>query len=256
MTNNLTKCFNKDVEIKASSDADKMRFEGYLARFDNVDSYGDVIQKGAFVNTLNKAKKEGRVLPVLKQHGTMGGFSGDDTPIGYFEDAYEDSKGLYVKGVLFSTTEGKNMYALLKEAPLGTMGMSIGYRVVGKKTASEEEYRKTGVVQYLTEIDLREGSIVTFPANDQARVEDVKSEALRWRGLEKHLAKNGFSASEAKKAVSLFKSFEPTAPTAEESKAEQDTQAVKSLSDSLKEAEAEMERQEALRSLKNFVENL
>ena len=249
-----TKCFGAK-EIKASGDKNdgKMRFEGYLACFDNVDSYGDVIEKGAFLITLSQAKSEGKVLPVLKQHGSWGSIAGDDTPIGYFEDAYEDEKGLYVKGVLFSTDEGKNMYTLLKEAPLGTMGMSIGYRVIKGRCAREEE-RQKGAYKILTELDLHEGSIVTFPANTKARVEDVKADALHWRSLEKHLNKNGFSAAESKRAVSLIKSFDGKEDT-EEPK-EDTTSAAKILAESVKAAAREMEKQEALRGLKNFVDSL
>jgi uncharacterized protein len=249
-----TKCFGAK-EIKASGDKNdgKMRFEGYLAYFNNVDLVGDIVEKGAFLNTLSQAKSEGRVIPVLKQHGTRGSLAGDDTPIGYFEDAYEDEKGLYVKGVLFSTDDGKNMHTLLKEAPVGTMGMSIGYGIANKRCAREEE-RQKGAERVLTELDLREGSIVTFPANTKARVEDVKADALHWRSLEKHLNKNGFSAAESKRAVSLIKSFDGKEDT-EEPK-EDATSAAKILAESVKAAAREMEKQEALRGLKNFVDSL
>lgn len=196
-----------DYDCKAASTDDKMRFEGYLAKFDNVDSYGDIILKGAFAKTLDETAKEGKTIPILEQHGGWGMAAIDNTPLGYFEDLKEDDSGLYVKGVLFSTTRGSDMYRLLKEAPKGAMGMSIGFRTIGQRLATEDEYRTIGVRRYLTELKLLEGSIVTFPANEEARVEDVKSEALRWRELEKHFRKNGFSSSEAVKAVSLVKSF-------------------------------------------------
>ena len=221
-------------EIKASADSDKMSFEGYLACFGNVDSYGDVIQKGAFAVSLSEISAEGKTVPVLEQHGGWGIASADYTPLGYFDDLKEDDIGLYVKGVLFSTSRGKDMYALLKEAPKGAMGMSIGYRTVGQKIASEEEYRSTGVRRFLTEVKLLEGSIVTFPANEKARVESVKADAMRWRELEKHFRRNGLSSSEAVKAVSLVKSFggfPGIAPEPEDSGIKELTEALNAVKD-------------------------
>lgn len=197
-------------EVKAESDSDgKMRFSGYLAYFGNVDSYGDVIIEGAFSKTLREHKREGRIVPVLEQHGGWGVGAMDMTPIGYYESLKEDSKGLWVEGVLFSTYRGQNMHTLLKEAPKGAMGQSIGYRVMKERTPDERETRKTGVMRYLEELKLYEGSIVTFPANEKARVEDVKAASLFWRQLEDAFKKDGFSRDQAKKAVSLVKASTP-----------------------------------------------
>lgn len=196
-------------EVKAAKDENdgKMRFEGYLAYFDNVDSYGDVIEKGAFKATLRQTQKEGKTIPVLEQHGWLG--ANGYTPIGYYENLKEDSSGLYAEGVLFGNTAGKDMYTLLKEAPAGAMGQSIGYRTLKQRIPSEEEARKTGVYRYLEELKLLEGSIVTFPANDKTRVEHVKAASMFWRQLEEHFRKGGFSKEQAKKAVSLVKSSTP-----------------------------------------------
>lgn len=193
-------------EVKAtSSDDGKMRFEGYLAYFGNVDSYGDVIEKGAFAKTISDAKSTGKTIPVLEQHGGWGINSTDMTPIGHYEDMWEDDKGLYAKGVLFSTAKGKDMYTLLKEAPKGAMGQSIGYRTMGYRKPTDEEQRATGVKLFLTEIKLMEGSVVTFPANDKARVEDVKAEAQKRRNLEKHFKEHGFSSQDSVKIVALIR---------------------------------------------------
>ena len=131
--------------------------------------------------------------------------SGDYTPVGYYEDLWEDDKGLYVKGVLYSNTRGKDMHILLKESPQGAMGQSIGYRTVASRVPTEEETRTTGVKKYLTELKLMEGSIVTFPANEKARVEDVKAEAQKRRDLEKVFKEKGFSSSEATKIVAIIR---------------------------------------------------
>lgn len=196
-------------DIKAAQETDgKMRFSGYLAYFGNVDSYGDVIEKGAFLNTLKEARRTGRTIPVLEQHG--GWFVNTDmTPIGYYEELKEDDRGLYAEGVLFSTSRGKDTYTALREAPKGAMGQSIGWRPVKTREATEQERRKTGAYRFLEEVELWEGSIVTFPANDKARVEDVKSASLFWRTMEERFRDKGFSREDAKTAVSLVKSSTP-----------------------------------------------
>lgn len=195
-------------EVKAAPDSDgKMRFSGYLACFDNVDSCGDVIVKGAFTKTLRDHKS--LPVPVLEQHGGWSMTSGDLTPIGYYESLKEDDTGLYAEGVLFTTPRGKDMHTLLREAPKGAMGQSIGYRTVKQRIPDAAETRKTGVMRYLEEIKLYEGSIVTFPANKKARVEDVKAASLFWRQLEDAFRKDGFSREQAKKAISLVKASTP-----------------------------------------------
>jgi hypothetical protein len=83
----------------------------------------------------------------------------------------ENSKGLKVTGQLFAlgTEKGQYLYEGLKSGALD--GLSIGYVpkkfVVGTKPS--EPRRK------LQEIDLKELSIVTFPANDRATISGVKA---------------------------------------------------------------------------------
>lgn len=200
----------KTVELfdfKARDDKDEMTFEGYLSVFGNVDSYGDIVEKGAFAKTLAAAKAKDRVFPVLEQHGGWHMSSTDTTPIGYFAEISEDEVGLKVRGVLFPTDRGKEVYTILKTAPKSFMGMSIGYRVIKKREATRDEYSQSGVKTYLEELDLMEGSIVTFPANSEARVENVKSfNVQEIRNIEKALTESGFSRNDAKKCVSVLKS--------------------------------------------------
>lgn len=197
-------------EVKAADQKSdgKMRFSGYLAYFDNVDSYGDVIVRGAFANTLKEAKRKNRTIPVLEQHG--GWFVNvDNTPVGYYEDLKEDDRGLYAEGILYNTTRGKDLYVVLKESPAGAMGQSIGYIPVKVRRPEDEETRRYGIYAYLEEIKLMEGSIVTFPANEKARVEDVKAASMFWRFLEENFRKSGFSREDSKKAIALIKSCTP-----------------------------------------------
>ena len=185
------------LEVKFSGDEGKVgSFEGYGAYFGNVDSYGDVIAKGAFSENLKEWKKAKKLPPMLVQHGGWMMSDSDGLPIGKWEEMEEDDKGLYVKGRLINldTERGKQIYGAMREGVLD--GMSIGYRAkkftLGTKP---KEPRRT-----LEQIDLVELSVVTFPANGKALVSDVKSE-LTLREFERALIRGTLpplSAQEAK----------------------------------------------------------
>ena len=165
--------FVSPLEVKFDAGDDQtMGFSGYGARFNNVDAHGDLIAPGAFRVTLKAAKKKGRLPRMLVNHG--GFFSaGDAVPVGIWTDMKEDDKGLYVEGRLADTPRGRELYALLKMQPRPAIdGMSIGYRPVkwSMRRNPEDPRRR------LEEIELLEISLVTFPANDLARVDNVKAD--------------------------------------------------------------------------------
>lgn len=199
--------FSCRMEVKFADDGAKVgSFSGYGAIFGNVDSYGDVIQKGAFKDTLREAKKAGRMPKMLLQHG-LGFSTMDDIPVGIWSAVEEDEIGLKVEGELFAlTTErGQYIYEGMKTGAID--GLSIGFKAKEFTFGSKPtEPRRT-----LKKIDLHEVSIVTFPANDRARMTGVKSAAdytpQDWRALEAVLRDEGLSRSDSVKAVSGFKAY-------------------------------------------------
>lgn len=198
--------FYAPLEVKFADDGAKAgEFEGYGAVFGNVDAYGDVIQKGAFKDTLRDWKKEKRLPPMLVQHGGWMMTDTDALPVGIWQEMSEDDTGLHVKGRLINldTERGKTIYGAMKEGALD--GMSIGYRAkefaLGTKP---DEPRRT-----LKKVDLVELSVVTFPANGAARVAAVKSASgvRTIREFEDFLRDAGFSNAQAKAIASRgFKS--------------------------------------------------
>lgn len=166
--------FFAPLEVKFAGDGDPVgSFEGYGAVFGNVDSYGDVIQKGAFRDTLKEWKKSKRLPPMLVQHGGWMMTDMDALPIGKWEEMDEDDTGLRVKGRLINldTERGKNIHGAMKEGVLD--GMSIGFRAKEFSLGTKpDEPRRT-----LKKVDLVELSVVTFPANGEARVDGVKASA-------------------------------------------------------------------------------
>lgn len=183
----MIKTFDFALETKALDEAGQ--FEGYASTFGNVDQGGDVVEPGAFMESVVKAKKDGRTIPMLWQHDQR-------EPIGVWEDIAEDAKGLYVKGRLLVEDDplAKRAHGLLKAKALG--GMSIGYRVPEGGALPDEKRR----VVRLKKIDLREISLVTMPMNIEARVTGVKAilgagRLPTVREFEEHLRDAGFSKS-------------------------------------------------------------
>lgn len=145
------------LEVRAEDIAANGEFTGYLSVFGNEDSYGDVVDKGAFTKTLSE---QGATFPMLWQHDSA-------EPIGVMSGV-QDDRGLFVKGALnMDVARAREAYALLKQGAI--RGLSIGY--VAVKWAME------GATRHLQEIKLYEGSVVTFPANELATVSHVKAAA-------------------------------------------------------------------------------
>jgi len=147
---------NMAMSIKAvGSDG---TFEGYGSVFGNKDSYGDIVQPGAFKKTL----QERSGVKLLWQHDTR-------EPIGVFEEIYEDDHGLVVKGKLsLDVQRGREAYSLIKMGAIE--GLSIGYSTV------KEKFDKGA--RLLTELKLFEVSVVTFPANEISTISSVKKDSF------------------------------------------------------------------------------
>ena len=158
---------------------DDGKFEGYASVFDIVDQGMDVVSPGAFRKSLD----QGRNIKLLWQHDMS-------KPIGVWEEIKEDEKGLFVRGrLLTDVQQGREANALLRAGAIDSM--SIGYRT--KEAVAEGN----GTVRRLTEVDLFEISLVTFPMLPDAQVTAVKS-IRTIREFEKALRDAGFSKTEAK----------------------------------------------------------
>ena len=181
------------LEIKAVGEDGSI--EGYGSVFGVIDSYEDSIAKGAFSASIAAHKAAGTMPALLWQHDS-------DDPIGVWTEMVEDAKGLLLKGRLcLDTTCGKEAYALLKMGAIN--GLSIGF--ISKKWS----YDETTEVRTLSEVDLWEVSLVTFPANSKARITGVKSsnELATLKDAERVLRDSGFSKQDALAFVSRVKTL-------------------------------------------------
>lgn len=147
------------LQVKATSDSGEI--EGYGSVFGVRDDYDDVIAAGAFAGSLTEHRTAGTMPAMLWQHDPS-------EPIGVWTSMTEDAKGLHVAGKLaLDTVRGKEAHALLKLGALN--GLSIGFM------SKQWTYDRDTDVRTLTELELWEVSLVTFPANGKARITNVKA---------------------------------------------------------------------------------
>lgn len=181
----------RSVALELRAVGDDGAIEGYGSVFGVRDDYDDVIAAGAFLDTLKAHKAAGTMPAMLWQHDA-------DEPIGVWSEMDEDAKGLRVKGQLaLATTRGKEAHALLKLGALN--GLSIGF------VSKQWSYDRETEVRTLTEVDLWEVSLVTFPANGKARVTNVKAatdDIVAPKDAERILREAGFSKADATSLVS------------------------------------------------------
>lgn len=144
------------TDIKSINDSGKI--SGYASVFNVVDGCNDVVMKGAFAKTVEKFNT-GNKPKLLWQHDVS-------CPIGIIDELYEDDYGLFIKcHLLMDIPKATEIYSLIKNRAID--GFSIGYKV-------KDSFQERGI-KYISEIDLFEISIVTFPACDQALISNVKS---------------------------------------------------------------------------------
>lgn len=172
-----TETLSLPFELKKDSMTEDGTFEGYASVFGVVDLGSDVVIRGAFAKSLGS----GRRVKMLWQHDTR-------DVIGVWEEIREDERGLFVRGRLIGEVQkGREALALMRAGAID--GMSIGFRNI------HSEYTDDGL-RKLTEIELHEISVVTFPMLPDATVNSVKSIKTE-RDFEKFLRDAGFSKSEA-----------------------------------------------------------
>ena len=171
----------KHLSLEWKAD-DEGAVEGYGSVFDVTDNGNDIVAQGAFTRSI----ASGRKVKMLYQHDP-------DDLIGIWDEVAEDGNGLRVKGrILTSVRKGREAYELAKAGALD--GLSIGYRTV----KSMDRNGKRVIMQ----ADLWEVSLVTFPMNEQARIDAVKAAEMPRDEIERLLTlRAGLSRSVARKLL-------------------------------------------------------
>ncbi|MEW6257123.1 MAG: HK97 family phage prohead protease [Pseudomonadota bacterium] len=130
------------------------RIEGYACLFGALDLGRDIIERGAFTETL--AARGARGVRLLYQHDPA-------EPIGVWDEIGEDGRGLYVRGRLsLEVRRAREVGCLVAARALD--GLSIGFKAVRARTDPRSRVRR------LLRVDLWEVSVVTFPMQPGARI--------------------------------------------------------------------------------------
>jgi len=158
----------KDVDVKSRTVA------GYFSAFDNVDSDGDLIKKGAFAKSINDrgpASNSNRKIAHLAHHDIR-------RPIGVIQVLKEDNHGLYFESKLGEHTDGDDALKMYEAGIIKEH--SIGFQYIDDKTTWVETESKNDIQATsegeifleksngyfeISEVKLWEGSYVTFGAN-------------------------------------------------------------------------------------------
>ncbi len=147
----------EDIQI-----VDGVHISGYASLFGHKDKGGDVVAKGAYKHSLRHLEKHNRSVKMLWQHDPS-------KPIGVWDEVYEDEKGLFVKGrILSELKQGREAITLIEAGAID--GRSIGYRTL-------KAHKDKQAQRILTDLELWEVSLVTFPMLPEARLETRRQEA-------------------------------------------------------------------------------
>jgi len=172
-------------EVKALEEAG--RFSGLASVYSVEDLAGDIIEPGAFTDTL---AERGNEVPILWAHDPA-------NPVGLGK-LTDTERGLHIDGTLdLDVQSGRDAYSRIKKRIV--KGLSIGFRVAKNGVA----FGNLGDgIRRLSKIDLMEVSLVPVPANPSALVTNVKAAIHSVRDFERFLHQAGFSRSEAVKLAS------------------------------------------------------
>jgi hypothetical protein len=158
----------KQTQVGELIDADEKAgiVKGYGSIFGNVDSDGDIINKGAYRKTV---EENGNRVKYLYQHDM-------DKPLGKMRELYEDEKGLVFEAEIPKTQLGKDVIELMKSGVITENSVGI----IPVKKEMQDGYR------HINEVRLFEISAVTLAANDQAMILDVKGNVDRTKILKRY----------------------------------------------------------------------
>lgn len=144
------------LQLKAQSEG---VIAGYGSTFGNVDLVGDVIEAGAWAESLSEHQAKGTAPALLWAHD-------QGSPIGRITKFEETQEGLYVEGRLtMSVRRASEAFALAKD---GAAAFSVGFRPL-------EAQRDSAGTNRITKAQLLEVSVVGLPANPMARITVTKS---------------------------------------------------------------------------------
>jgi uncharacterized protein len=160
----------KTLDIIKEMDSEKRQVAVYLSKFNNIDSDGDIIRKGAFSKSLQERgvnSTSNRKIAFLRHHDWQ-------QPIGKWLTLQEDDYGLFGVAQMGNSTIANDAWEDYK------MGIirehSIGFQYITDKIKFVEDATiQAGGYYDISEVKLFEGSAVTFGSNELTPVVEMKS---------------------------------------------------------------------------------
>lgn len=153
----------KTVDVKA----DNGSIKGYAATWTRTpDSYGDVIVKGAFADSIAQIDAEGKTLPLLWNHDS----SDLKAYIGTVKSLEEDDHGLLFEADFDATPEAQRARELASDGRL--CKFSFAYDVIDQATVELEDGTEANE---LRKLNIHEVSLVMYPANRDTSIVEVKN---------------------------------------------------------------------------------
>lgn len=154
-----------DISVKQVGDKEPIReITGYASVFGNIDSHGDVIDRGAFRDTIAAAKQ--RKVNLYSSHS----LDAKDL-LGSVVEMREDDIGLWFKADISEAPSAQDLAMKAQEGHLNEI--SIGF-FVRDQEFKQNEMGQT--IRHINEIDLVEISLVSRASNPKAKTLTVKQE--------------------------------------------------------------------------------
>ncbi len=161
MNDHTTRCFAGDLSVRA--DASGRTVAGLVVPFDVVarvsdggKPYDEKFVRGSFKRTLDRGASSRVKLLLQHDHAE---------PIGRATLLREDAAGLYGEFAISKVSAGDEALELVRDGVIDSF--SVGFAKVKE--------RQEGRVTVRTEVALREASLVTFPAYEDARVAGIRA---------------------------------------------------------------------------------
>lgn len=170
---------SRDIGLVKAGPADGLNegeFTAYASVFGVKDSYGDVVEPGAFEDTLAAWRVKARPIPLLFGHNNKD----PDYFIGQVVEAVEDDTGLLVRCQIDTSTEkGAQVHRLVKSGLLAEMSFMYSVKDGEYVAPVGEDGKKRWADEYfsLKAVDLYEVSVVHIGANPATEITDVKAAA-------------------------------------------------------------------------------
>lgn len=155
----------KSFDIKADEDTGEVK--GYFSTWTRTpDSYGDVVAKGAFADTIKEINDEGGTIPFLWDHDSWS----LNSFIGTAYDLGEDDHGAYFTAKFAADEASQKARQLVKDGLVKKF--SFAYDVQDQCPVELEDGTKANE---LRKLKLYEVSLVMYPANPDTSIIAAKS---------------------------------------------------------------------------------